>query len=100
MITGLKALHLLAMEPYIPKGPRKTEIDCANQPKVRAPCKVCALIRAYLMFAIPLIFLAFAGVKIDWPDINMTALVGYIFLAAFLVQLAWRVYVDYFKDKQ
>ena len=99
MITGLKALHLFAMEPYIPKGPRKTAIDCASQPKVRAPCKVCALIRAYLMFAIPLIFLAFAGVKIDWPDINMTALVGYIFLAAFLVQLAWRVYVDYVKKK-
>ena len=99
MITGLKALHLFAMEPYIPKGPRKTAIDCASQPKVRAPCKVCALIRVYLMFAIPLIFLAFAGVKIDWPDINMTALVGYIFLAAFLVLLAWRVYVDYVKKK-
>jgi membrane protein CcdC involved in cytochrome C biogenesis len=51
------------------------------------------------MFAIPLIFLAFAGVKIDWPDIDMTALVGYLFLAAFLVQLAWRVYVDYVKKR-
>jgi hypothetical protein len=87
------------MSTYIPKGPRKTEVDCANKPTVRAPCKVCALIRIYLMFAIPLIFLAFAGVKIDWPDIDMTALVGYLFLAAFLVQLAWRVYVDYVKKR-
>jgi len=51
------------------------------------------------MFAVPLIFMVFAGVEIDWPDINMTALVGYLFLAAFLVQVAWRVYVDYYKKK-
>ena len=90
----------MSMSVYVPKGPRKTELDCASRPKVKGPCKVCGLIRIYLMFAIPLIFLAFAGVDIDWPDINMTAVVGYAFLAAFLVQLAWRVYVDYFKDKQ
>jgi hypothetical protein len=88
------------MTVYIPKGPRKPVVDCADRPKVRAPCKVCSLIRIYLMFAIPLIFLAFAGVEIHWPDINMTAVVGYAFLVAFLVQLAWRVYVDYFKNKQ
>jgi len=86
-------------EIYIPKGPRKTEVDCKDRPKIRPPCKVCGLIRAYLMFAVPLIFMVFAGVEIDWPDINMTALVGYLFLAAFLVQVAWRVYVDYHKKK-
>jgi hypothetical protein len=89
----------MVMSTYIPKGPRKPEVDCANRPPVKGPCKVCGLIRIYLMFAIPLIFLAFAGVEIDWPDINMTAVVGYAFLAAFLVQVAWRVYVDYFKKK-
>jgi hypothetical protein len=53
----------------------------------------------YLIFAIPLIFMAFAGVRIDWPDINMTAMVGNLFLGAFCLLVAWRVYVDYFKKK-
>jgi len=83
---------------YIPKGPRKpSEADCKDRSRVRPPCKVCGLIRAYLMFAVPLIFFIFAGVEIDWPDINMTALVGYVFLAALLLRICWRVYVDYFK---
>lgn len=88
------------MSIYIPRGPRRQDgLDCKNRSEVKRTCKVCRLIRIYLMFAIPLIFLAFAGVEIDWPDINMTAVVGYLFLAAFLLQLAWRVYVDYFKNK-
>jgi hypothetical protein len=87
------------MTVYIPKGPRKVETNCAERVLTKPPCKVCRLIRIYLMFAIPLIFLAFAGVEIDWPDVNLTAVVGYVFLAAFLVQLAWRFYVDYVKKK-
>jgi hypothetical protein len=87
-------------EIYIPKGPRKSAAeDCKDRAKVKPPCKVCGLIRAYLMFAVPLIFMVFAGVEIDWPDINMTALVGYLFLAALLLRVFWRVYVDYFKEK-
>jgi hypothetical protein len=85
-------------EIYIPKGPRKSSAaDCKDRPKVRPPCKVCALIRVYLMFAVPLIFMVFAGVEIDWPDINMTALVGYLFLAALVFRICWRIYVDYYK---
>ena len=88
------------MTVYVPKGPRKVDNNCAERALLKKPpCKVCGLIRIYLMFAIPLIFLAFAGVEIDWPDINMTAVVGYAFLVAFLVQLAWRFYVDYVKKK-
>lgn len=87
------------MTVYVPKGPRKVDINCAERALKKPPCKVCGLIRIYLMFAIPLIFLAFAGVKIDWPDVNMTAVVGYVFLVAFLIQLVWRIYVDYFKKK-
>jgi cytochrome b len=49
------------------------------------------------MFAVPLIFMVFAGVEIDWPDINMTALVGYLFLIALVLRICWRVYVDYFQ---
>jgi hypothetical protein len=87
-------------EIYIPKGPRKpTAADCKDRPKVRPPCKVCALIRVYLMFAVPLIFMVFAGVEIDWPDINMTALVGYLFLAALVLRILWRIYVDYFQKE-
>ncbi len=89
----------IVMSVYIPKGPRKVDTSCAERALNKPPCKVCSLIRIYLMFAIPLIFLAFAGVKIDWPDVNMTAVVGYVFLGAFLIQLVWRIYVDYFKKK-
>lgn len=87
------------MSVLLPKGPRKVDTNCAERALNRPPCKVRALIRIYLMFAIPLIFLVFAGVEIDWPDVNMTAVVGYVFLAAFLIQLAWRFYVDYVKKK-
>ena len=83
-------------EIYIPKGPRRqTAADCKDRPQQRPPCKVCALIRVYLMFAVPLIFMVFAGVEIDWPEINMTALVGYLFLIALVLRICWRVYVDY-----
>ena len=68
--------------------------------KPRVPCKVCRLIRVYLIFAIPLIFMSFFGIKVDWPeDINMTAVVGNVFLGGFLAMVAWRVYTDYFKKK-
>jgi membrane protein CcdC involved in cytochrome C biogenesis len=53
-----------------------------------------------LIFAIPLIFMSFFGIEVDWPeDINMTAMVGNLFLGAFCLLVAWRVYVDYFKKK-
>jgi hypothetical protein len=71
--------------------------DCTQ--RVRPVCSVCRTIRVYLIFAIPLIFMAFAGVRIDWPDINMTAMVGNIFLGAFCLLVAWRIYVDYFRKK-
>ena len=71
--------------------------DCRQ--RVKPVCSVCRTIRVYLIFAIPLIFMAFAGVRIDWPDINMTAMVGNIFLGAFCLLVAWRIYVDYFKKK-
>ena len=89
----------MRMSVYLPKGPRKVDTNCAERALDRPHCKVCALIRVYLTFAIPLIFLAFAGVEIDWPDLDMTAVVGYLFLAAFLIQLSWRFYVDYIKKK-
>ena len=72
-------------------------LDCTQ--RVKPVCSVCRTIRVYLIFAIPLIFMAFAGVRIDWPDINMTAMVGNIFLGAFCLLVAWRIYVDYFKKK-
>ena len=73
------------------------KVDCTQ--RVRPVCSVCRTIRVYLIFAIPLIFMAFAGVRIDWPDINMTAMVGNIFLGAFCLLVAWRIYVDYLKKK-
>ena len=72
------------------------KVDCTQ--RVRPVCSVCRTIRVYLIFAIPLIFMAFAGVRIDWPDINM-AMVGNIFLGAFCLLVAWRIYVDYLKKK-
>jgi hypothetical protein len=68
--------------------------------KPRPPCKVCRLVRVYLIFAIPLIFMAFFGIEVDWPeDVNMTAVVGNVFLGGFLAMVGWRVYTDYFKKK-
>jgi hypothetical protein len=86
---------------YKKPGEVATELPCEERAvKSRQPCKVCRQIRVYLIFAIPLIFMSFFGIEVDWPeDINMTAMVGNLFLGAFCLLVAWRVYVDYFRKK-
>ena len=86
---------------YKRPGEETAPLPCQERASMpRPPCKICRQIRVYLIFAIPLIFMSFFGIEVDWPeDINMTAMVGNLFLGAFCLLVAWRIYVDYFRKK-
>ena len=76
-----------------PKPPIKPKLVV-----VKPPCKVCKQIRIYLIFAIPLVFMIFGGIRLEFPEgVDMMAMVGYVFLGAFVLQVIRRVYLDYIR---
>lgn len=65
---------------------------------VKPPCKVCRQIRIYLIFAIPLVFMIFGGIRLEFPEgVDMMSMVGYLFLGGFVLQVIRRVYLDYIR---
>lgn len=76
-----------------PKPPIKPKLVV-----VKPPCKVCRQIRIYLIFAIPIVFMIFGGVRLEFPEgVDMMAMAGYLFLGAFVLQVIRRIYLDYIR---
>jgi hypothetical protein len=87
-----------------PKPPAKPKAPGIQRPKpvvYKPPCKVCRQIRIYLIFAVPIVFMIFGGIRLEFPEgVDMMAMVGYVFLGAFVLQVIRRIYLDYIsKDR-
>ena len=68
---------------------------------VKPPCKVCRQIRIYLIFAIPLVFMIFGGIRLEFPEgVDMMSMVGYLFLGGFVLQVIRRIYLDYIRKER
>jgi hypothetical protein len=84
-----------------PKPSSKPKASAVQRPKpvtVKPPCKVCRQIRIYLIFAIPLVFMIFGGIRLEFPEgVDMMSMVGYLFLGGFVLQVIRRVYLDYIR---
>lgn len=87
-----------------PKPPAKPKTPGIQRPKpvvYEPPCKVCRQIRIYLIFAVPIVFMIFGGIRLEFPEgVDMMAMVSSVFLGAFVLQVIRRINLDYFsKDR-
>lgn len=83
------------------KPPEKSQVKAIQRPKpvvYKPPCKVCRQIRIYLIFAVPIVFMIFGGIQLEFPEgVDMMAMVGYVFMSAFVLQVIRRIYLDYIR---
>ena len=64
-------------------------------------CKVCRIIRVYLMVAVPMLMMMWLQPEVRFPDgIDARAWLGYGIGIALVVMIAWRVYFDYYRKRR
>jgi len=64
------------------------------------PCKVCKLIRYFMLVAVPLLVLIGTRPDVAVPSIPIEMLFTNFVAVAFISVLAFRVYKDYFSKKK
>jgi disulfide bond formation protein DsbB len=64
------------------------------------PCKVCKLIRYFMLVAVPLLVLIATRPDIAVPAIPIETLYTNFIVIAFACVLVFRIYKDYFKKKK
>ena len=64
------------------------------------PCKVCKLIRYFMLVAVPLLVLIGTRADVAVPAIPIEMLFTNFVAVAFISVLAFRVYKDYFSKKK
>ncbi len=64
------------------------------------PCKVCKLIRYFLLVAVPLLVLIATRPDIAVPAFPIEMMYTNFIVIAFVCVLAFRIYKDYFKKKK
>ena len=64
------------------------------------PCKVCKLIRYFMLVAVPLLVLIGTRPDVAVPAIPIEMLFTNFVAVAFISVLAFRVYKDYFSKKK
>jgi hypothetical protein len=66
----------------------------------KAPCRICGLIRVYLMFAIPTLALFWLGVDFGVGNIDTKDLVVKVVLIVLLFSILRRIYIDFFRSER
>ena len=78
---------------------KKVELQRAiAKPAEKAPCRICKLIRVYLLFAIPTLALFWLGVDFGVGDIDAQDLVVKVVLLVLFLSIIRRIYLDFFKS--
>ena len=78
---------------------KKVELQrAAGKPVGKAPCRICRLIRVYLLFAIPTLALFWLGVDFGVGDIDAQDLVVKVVLLVLFLSVLRRIYLDFFKS--
>ena len=76
---------------------KKAEIKLARKKIDEPVCKICRLIRIYLLFAIPVLVLLWSGVDIGLSDVDPQDLIVNVVLIVLAFQIVRRIYLDYIK---
>ncbi len=77
---------------------KKVELERAVGKNVaKAPCRICRLIRVYLLFAIPTLALFWLGVDLGVDDIDAQDLVIKVVLLVLFLSIVRRIYLDFFR---
>jgi len=64
-------------------------------------CKVCRLIRVYVMVAVPILMMMWVQPDFHFPEgVDERAWLGYGVGIALVLMIAWRVYVDYYRGRR
>jgi hypothetical protein len=78
---------------------KKVEIARASGKKEeQAPCRICRLIRVYLLFAIPTLALFWLGIDFGVDDIDAQDLVVKVVLIVLFFSILRRIYIDFFRS--
>ncbi len=78
---------------------KKAELQRAvGKQEKKAPCRICRLIRVYLLFAIPTLALFWLGVDFGVGDIDAQDLVVKVVLLVLFLSVLRRIYLDFFKS--
>lgn len=78
---------------------KKVELQrAAGKQEKKAPCRICRLIRVYLLFAIPTLALFWLGVDFGVGDIDAQDLVVKVVLLVLFLSVLRRIYLDFFKS--
>ena len=76
---------------------KKVEIQRTRGKEERkAPCRICRLIRVFLMFAIPTLALFWLGVDFGVGNIDTGDLVIKVVLIVLFFSILRRIYIDFF----
>ena len=78
---------------------KKVEIQRVTSKEEReTPCRICRLIRVYLLFAIPTLALFWLGVDFGIDDIDAQDLVVKVVLLVLFFSILRRIYIDFFRN--
>lgn len=77
---------------------KKVELEKAIGKTTSKPsCRICRLIRVYLLFAIPTLALFWLGVDFGTSDIDAQDLVVKVVLLVLFFSILRRIYLDFFR---
>ena len=78
---------------------KKVEIQkVSKEIEKDVPCRVCRLIRVYLLFAIPTLALFWLGVDFGIGDVDAQDLVVKVVSLVLFFSILRRVYLDFFRS--
>ena len=80
---------------------KKVEIQKASGKEGgKAPCRVCRLIRVYLLFAIPTLALFWLGVDFQVGNVDVQDLLIKVVLIVLFFSILRRIYIDFFRSER
>ena len=77
---------------------KKVELKrAAGKPVEKGSCRICKLIRVYLLFAVPTLALFWLGVDFGVGDIDTQDLIVKVVLMVLFFSIIRRIYLDFFR---
>ena len=78
---------------------KKVEIqEALGKPTKQPVCRICRLIRVYLLFAVPTLALFWLGVDFGIGDLDAQDLVVKVVLLVLFFSIVRRIYIDFFRS--
>ena len=66
----------------------------------KGPCRICRLIRVYLLFAIPTLALFWLGVDFRVGNVDVQDLLIKVVLIVLFFSILRRIYIDFFRSER